>query len=57
MADSTESTEVLTSRVHLVEVTPWRQAAECFFNPDDDVEIDDLSFRYPDAWSAGDLLS
>ncbi|MCX2967240.1 hypothetical protein, partial [Gordonia aquimaris] len=52
MTDSSE----LTSRVHLVTATPWQQAVDCYFNPDDDVDIDDLRFGFPGRWDAGDLF-
>lgn len=43
-------------RVHLVGVAPWRQAVDFYYNPDDDLDLDDLGFTFPARWAAGDLF-
>lgn len=43
-------------RIHLVGVAPWRQAVDFYYNPDDDLDLDDLGFTFPARWAAGDLF-
>jgi hypothetical protein len=54
--DRADGAETRARRVHLVGAGPWRQAVDCYYNPDDDVDIEELGFDFPDRWDAGDLF-